>query len=90
VALVLNQISLTDTYTCEYCAGTLPVADTSVFGAHPMRAALASSTQPIPGFQRLMFNMSLTAERRFVLLAVRQALILGGQSERIETIPANN
>jgi hypothetical protein len=37
-----------------------------------------------------MFNMSLTAERRFVLLAVRQALILGGQSERIETIPANN
>jgi hypothetical protein len=67
VALVLNQISWTDTKTCEYCAGTLPVADTLVLGEHPARAALAISRQPIHGFERLMFSMSIlsgTAGRR--------------------------
>src|SRR5215469_8517541 len=30
VELVLNHTSCTVTYTCEYCAGVLPVSDTSV------------------------------------------------------------
>jgi hypothetical protein len=57
VALVLNQISLTETKVCEYCAGTLPVADTLVLDEQATRPPVAISRQPIHGFQRFLFSM---------------------------------
>jgi hypothetical protein len=60
VALVWNQISLTVTKTCEYCAGILgilPVADTLVLDEQATRLAVAISRPPIHGFQRLLFSM---------------------------------
>ena len=39
VALLLNHTAWVVIYTCEYCAGALPVCDTSVREEHPASRA---------------------------------------------------